>query len=416
MRGLLRVAGWALVGALCCGGLAPAAHAGGYDIPVLYSARNMGMGGTGVSTVSSATALFMNPAGLGNVGKASLLGDLSFITGKLKASPGAPNQDIWSERTNAPFFLVGGAYRVHPWFTVGLAVFPVAAASGTYRYELPGDSSPTFDKTRLTFIEIAPGVAMNIPAIGLSIGASYRITVVRHERVTRLTDGSNTSLDADLRGVNWASFRLGLQWRFTDNVAIGIAYRHRANTTLTSGSGTLANTEVKDVSARFKLPPRLSFGIRADYAWFGAAVDLEYGVNHENRVTTIRVGGNDVTDNVFAWEDQLTLRTGLEARFLKHDRMAFRLGYIWDQKTTNRMFPTAFGTPPSSTHVGTVGLGYKQGPWEANLAYAFRMGKAHVTEAEVAAGKPMCPLTCDEAGHYEMRLNGLYADLSYDWR
>ena len=39
-------------------------QAGGYDTPILYSARHMGMGGTAISFVDDPSALFHNPAGL----------------------------------------------------------------------------------------------------------------------------------------------------------------------------------------------------------------------------------------------------------------------------------------------------------------------------------------------------------------
>src|SRR5260221_6236935 len=97
------------------GVLAPAlAHAGGYDTPMLYSARHMGMGGAAIGYVRDPSALFHNPAGLGQVEHAELLGDFSLILGKLRASPSINAQDVTSDLTVAPFFLVGGAYRVHP--------------------------------------------------------------------------------------------------------------------------------------------------------------------------------------------------------------------------------------------------------------------------------------------------------------
>ena len=55
-----------VIGALVLGLLlwTPAAWAGGYDTPMLYSARHMGMGGTAISGVNDASALFHNPAGM----------------------------------------------------------------------------------------------------------------------------------------------------------------------------------------------------------------------------------------------------------------------------------------------------------------------------------------------------------------
>ena len=42
----------------------PIAQAGGYDTPMLYSARHMGVGGAAAGYVNDPSALYHNPAGL----------------------------------------------------------------------------------------------------------------------------------------------------------------------------------------------------------------------------------------------------------------------------------------------------------------------------------------------------------------
>src|SRR6187402_2873166 len=75
------------------------ARAGGYDTPMLYSARHMGMGGTAIGYVRDPSALFHNPAGLGHIERGEVLGDFSLLVGKIHASPGglSSGKDIDSE-------------------------------------------------------------------------------------------------------------------------------------------------------------------------------------------------------------------------------------------------------------------------------------------------------------------------------
>src|SRR3954470_16454298 len=104
----MRLAGASFLAALTA--LLPAgARAGGYDTPMLYSARHMGMGGTAIGYVSDPSALFHNPAGLGQVARAEVLGDFSLLLGRIHGSPGGFNngRNIDSDLTVAPFFLVG---------------------------------------------------------------------------------------------------------------------------------------------------------------------------------------------------------------------------------------------------------------------------------------------------------------------
>src|SRR5688572_21806255 len=87
------------------------ARAGGYDTPMLYSARHLGMGGTAIGFVEDPSAMFHNPAGLGNIKKFSVLGDFSLLLARVTASPDAAALDTESEQTVAPVFLVGGGLR-----------------------------------------------------------------------------------------------------------------------------------------------------------------------------------------------------------------------------------------------------------------------------------------------------------------
>src|SRR3954464_6852627 len=100
--------------AACLLALPAPALAGGYDTPMLYRARRMGMGGAGIGYAKDPSALFHNPAGLGHVANGELLGDFSLLLGKIRASPSELGKDVTSDLTVAPFFLLGAAYRVHP--------------------------------------------------------------------------------------------------------------------------------------------------------------------------------------------------------------------------------------------------------------------------------------------------------------
>lgn len=48
------------------------ALAGGYDIPVINTAKHGGMGGTAIAYVEGGTSLYLNPAGLGRIGTGNI--------------------------------------------------------------------------------------------------------------------------------------------------------------------------------------------------------------------------------------------------------------------------------------------------------------------------------------------------------
>src|SRR6187402_2149931 len=108
-------------------GMPAVAQAGGYDTPMLYTARHMGMGGAAIGYVADPSALFHNPAGLAHTRRAEVIADFSLLVGGIHGSPSVIARDIDSDVTVAPFFLLGGAYRIHPRITLGAGVYPIAS-------------------------------------------------------------------------------------------------------------------------------------------------------------------------------------------------------------------------------------------------------------------------------------------------
>ncbi len=429
MRKFLRAALCASLTA--CALITPAiSRAGGYDTPMLYSARHMGMGGAAIGYVNDPSALFHNPSGLGQVQRGEVLGDFSLLLGKIQASPSITAKDVTSDLTVAPFFLVGGAYRVHPRIVLGVGVYPVASAGATFHYGAPGFE----DTTELFFLEVSPAIAFNVLP-NLRIGAGYRLTYVRLKRYEgNPTTSDAPFLDFTVTGQNYTGFRVGAQWSALPWLQFGVVYRNPTTTTVKNDHGTALALQFQDVSTKFLLPSKLGLGGRADFDDFGltgsVAVDYEYTFNSENKgsplIGTQVVPAGQPTpaptavSNVFDWSNSQTVRFGVEYRFWNDptqrvDRVAARAGYVYDSKTANAEYPTPFGTPPGPTQVVTVGTGYNGGVWQTNLAYAYRFGQGAVTQSDVnAPGRQDCQF-CGTAGKqdYSIHLSGLYVDASY---
>ncbi|MES1173441.1 MAG: outer membrane protein transport protein [Myxococcales bacterium] len=414
------------LGALAC---PAAAHASGYDTPMLYSARHMGMGGTAIGYVNDPSSLFHNPAGLGQIERGEVLGDFSLLLGGIHASPGAfdSGKNIDSDLTVAPFFLVGGAYRLHEYITIGAGVYPVASAGGTFHYpSLPNGTANDFeDRTDLFFLEASPAVAVN-PLPNLRFGLGYRITYVHLTRFAG-ADGRDPSVDFKVSGQSFTGFRLGAQYDPLPWLHLGAVYRNKTTTKVTNSQG-IAFDPYTDISTHFTLPAKLGVGTRLDFdPWhlpLSAAVDFEYSFNSENqgdplRGTPVNPNGPDHVDNVFEWTDSQTVRVGAEYRlwydaYTNVHRIPLRVGYVFDSQSANARYPTAFGTPPGATQVFTLGSGYNGGRWQTNVAYAYRVGTGDVSTSDIAAtpDHKTCAF-CSYEGHYKIHLNGIYVDASY---
>ena len=406
------------------------ARAGGYDTPMLYSARHLGMGGTAIGFVEDPSAMFHNPAGLGNIKKFSVLGDFSLLLAHVTGSPDPGARDTESELTTAPVFLVGGGLRLTDWLVAGLGIYPIASAGATYEYTVP-PSNQIENTTRLVFIEASPGLAFNLPH-NVRLGAGYRLTYVNLERYFGNRAFPGGTHDFKLDGFNLFGFRVGAQWTPLPWLSLGAVYRHKVETTVKNDTGIAAALSFTDVETTFMLPSKLGMGGRVDVGDFGFALDGEYLFNSQNEGSPLSgfppatasdpMPPRAAVPNVFDWSDEITVRTGVEFRFLEgmddRKRLAARVGYVFDGKTTNERYPSAFGTPPGPTHVITAGFGWNLGGWQLNAAVARRFGSGSVTAEDLAAGARSVerPCTfCSVAGDedYKIAINGFYIDASF---
>src|SRR5262245_66685499 len=87
----LRISAFRIAALLGGFAVAKPAFAGGYDTPILYSARHQGMGGTAIGYVDDASSIFHNPAGLARINSLNLLAGVDLLFGKITTSPGNPD-------------------------------------------------------------------------------------------------------------------------------------------------------------------------------------------------------------------------------------------------------------------------------------------------------------------------------------
>ena len=115
------------------------ADASGYDTPMLYSARHMGMGGTAIGYVNDPSSLFHNPAGLGQVERGEVLGDFSLLLGGIHASPGGFNngKNIDSDLTACRARSPPARHRARPTAPITISKIAPISFSSKHRPRSP---------------------------------------------------------------------------------------------------------------------------------------------------------------------------------------------------------------------------------------------------------------------------------------
>jgi long-chain fatty acid transport protein len=396
--------------------VAPLVRAAGYDTPILYTARHQGMGGTAIAYVDDPSATFHNPAGLAGVNGLAAIGDLSLILGKVRASPDDDSLGIESDPALVPFFLVGAGYRLHEWVSVGLGFFPVASGGAEYEYELA--SGPTIDRTRILFLELTPAVSLNVPKDAiipgeLSIGVGYRVNPLSFQRERGDPDDPQL-LNLDMSGTSFAGFRVGAQYHPIPALGFGVVFRNRVEIEAQADEISVFARTATDASLPFILPAKLGFGTELELTHWRFAVDVEYAFQSQNGRVDLSgtLDGMDTSvENVFEWQNGVTLRTGAEYRIIGgKNRYPVRVGYAFDSKVSNEAYPTAFGTPPAPTHMFSVGGGFDPGDWQVNAAVVHRFGKTTIDASDL---EDDC-VFCSFEGDYAITMTGFYLDASFD--
>jgi long-subunit fatty acid transport protein len=392
---------------------APGAHAAGFDTPILYTARHQAMGGTAIGYVDDASAAFHNPAGLQGVRGLAFTGDLSVILGKVRGSP-TPTENLQSQAVVAPFFLLGGAYRLHEWVTLGLAAFPVASGGAEYEYRV-GDAA-WVDKTEILFLEASPLLSLNVPKDRwlpgkLAFGVGYRFNYVTFDR-KRGEPSRFQYLNLEMSGKSFSGFRVGVQYQPIEPLKLGLVFRNKVTVTTEADTATVLTSQATNASLDFTLPAKLGAGARLDLGSFGVASDVEYAFQSQNArppLSGTLMGTDAEVQNVFDWKNGVTWRNGVEYRVGNEVRsVPLRVGYIYDSRVSNPLYPSAFGTPPGPTHTFTLGAGYKQETWQVNWALSRRVGSATVETTDTRC------VFCGYPGKYEISMTGFYVDASVD--
>lgn len=398
--------------------LGATAHAGGYDTPILYSAEHMGLGGAAIAYVDDPSAMFHNPAGLLGSKGLTLMANLTLVTGYIQSSPSDLNTNEESESLLALAPLIGASYNLNNVVAFGLAFYPVASAGAEYLYK-DAANVDVENSTAVRFLEISPGLAFKIPGTGLSIGAGYRIQSVSLDRYLGPEDKSagSPTFDVAMSGMNFTGFRVGLQWQPIPELQLGLVYRSLTRATIEDKKGTVL-TSATNIETEFTLPAKMGFGVRANLDPIALVLDVEYGFYSQN-VTNEFVADPALVlpiVNVSRWKDAVTVRAGVE--YGVEDRWFFRGGFLYDGQVSQENFPSAFGTPPTSTTTITAGFGYKcTDTWKMNVAVAHRFGSTEVdrktTDSEGNA-LPSC-IPCSASGDYSLSMTAFYLDFAYSF-
>ncbi|MFP2996770.1 outer membrane protein transport protein [Spongiivirga sp. MCCC 1A20706] len=247
-------------------------YAGGYRISVQGN-KQLAMGHTGVAVISSAENIFFNPA------------SMSFLNGELNVSLGVSgvfsnvafqNQDLGistatDNSIRTPVYAYG-TYKINNWLSAGLAVYTPYGSSVTWPTDWAG--SHLVNNIELQSIFIQPTVSVKL-SDHLSIGGGpiYAIGSVNFNRnLSRTlsnTEGARTNVTIDDKGITAWGYNVGLLFRASGKLNVGISYRSEIIVEAENGDADFENVpsalpgDFSDTTfdASLPLPAELTVGL-----------------------------------------------------------------------------------------------------------------------------------------------------------
>ena len=343
--------------------------AGGYRVSI-QGQKQLAMGHTGVAVVNSAEVAFFNPAGMSfldkkfnlSVGGNALLAKTRFQSSQF-------NQTAATDNLGTPFSLYA-TYKINDWVSAGLAVYTPYGSSVAWDQDWVG--AHLVNNIDLAAIFIQPTVSFKVGDV-FSIGGGPIFVQGSVNFNRNLTpnpilsnNGSGTDVTLDATGISASGYNLGMMFKLSNKVTLGMDYRSEIIMEARGGSATFADVPTiaaasftnTTFSADLPLPAEFTTGIsyKASDKWLFA---FDYNYTKWSVYQSLDVQFNNglpTSVNPRNYKDVSCYRFG--AQYKASDKFTVRGGYYIDESPVQRGY-FAPETPRNDSVGYTGGFTYQ---------------------------------------------------------
>lgn len=401
-------------------GLAGQASAAGFEKSIMFGGKTSGIAGIGTPQIQGSQALYFNPAGLAmDKDGQDVTVNLSPTWAKFKAPiSAADTQQSSDNHMSLPFSLMYGGMLTEK-LGIGAGVYVSGGTSAEYKDITIGNQTGSPEiKSELAITEFSLGAGYKVTD-SLKLGLSWRAIMVKGDFgfMSYTPAGNINSLLKDVKGDNYAAFKIGAQYKLSESTQLGFTYRSnapfkaKAKGTMTRNTGTgysAIGTET-DVKVAATFPDAYTLGVQhvvaENFNLYGEYVYTVYG-----RVKNAQVDGTLGNQSSPAiqlnWRDQTNIRLAGEYTGMG---MPVRFGYVWTSQVSDNQFAKATFTPPGMAHTITLGTGKNFGEalsLDAGFEWTFAQGGGG-TSSPVTVGT--------RGGEYEVNNYALHLGVGYNF-
>jgi long-chain fatty acid transport protein len=333
------------------------------------------MTGAVTAVADDGSAVFYNPAGLGQIDGTTIQGGLNFLSPRLRYTMFSDVTETSDKQAVAPSLFM--THRLSDRFSVGVGVYAPYARDA----KLTDDFANGFVYQRAKIIrtDLSAVVAWQA-SDNLSIGGGL---VVGYSQLDRSTPaGPALRIIDKMDGVGVGGI-VALLWRASDRVKAGLTYRseihvdHDGERTLLAGGFPITS----DARAEMHYPASLALGMAFNPTpRLTLALDVNwYGWSSMDQVTTRTDAWPDSVTPLNA-SDSRDIRIGAEYQLAAG--WAVRAGYAYAEYA----FPVTHivpAQPDGDGHEIGLGVGRTTGPWRVDFAYHYAVTEEAKTSANV---------------------------------
>jgi long-chain fatty acid transport protein len=361
------------------------------------------MGTAVVAIADDLSAICYNPAGLVNLrGTHTYDGITSVLIKTLYENPQGQ-----SEKTQfqifSPFHLYLSSDLGMEHMTFGLGIFSPFGIGGR-KWDEEGLTRYVSTESLIGTLAFNPSIALRIlPELSIGVGLDYYYAYVKSKR--KLNQSALASPDgrfkfkADGGGVG---FNVGLLYKASEKVSIGLAYRSRVNVDM-KGEVLLKDIAVPlqpifggyqfktDAETTYHFPNMVNVGIgfRPTKRWtLGFEIEWVdwqcFSKSHlDIKKEVPGAGFTDVSVDL-GWKSGWLIKFGME--YLWSETFALRGGYVYSKSpvTERTLSPDS---PDSDQHHLAIGLGYKRGKFLIDIFYNLGIFEERKVMNPILSGK-----------------------------
>ncbi len=316
--------------------------AGGYRVSI-QGQKQLAMGHTGVAVVNSAEVAFFNPAGMSFLDKKfNLSVGGSALFAKTRYQNSQFNQTAATDNLGTPFNLYA-TYKIADWVSAGLAVYTPYGSSVAWDQNWAG--AHLVNNIDLAAIFIQPTVSFKIEDV-FSIGGGpifVQGSVNFNRNISPNPVLGNTNVTLDAKGISASGYNVGMMFKLTDKVTLGMDYRSEIIMEARGGKATYDRNAIANLNPAFTdgtfdadlpLPAEFTAGIsyKPNDKWLFAFDynHTEWSVYKALDITIYNQNPTPVlSENLRNYKDASSYRFG--AQYKASQKFTVRGGYYIDE-------------------------------------------------------------------------------------